>query len=67
MRTKVWTGGTMPASVESLTRQERHLVSYLFRQQFSTFVDYWEEYPDRDTQRIFWRRARFDAHATLNQ
>lgn len=59
-----WTGGTPPRPIADIHNQERTLVSALFRNQILDFRAYWGELPDRDTTRIYWNRARHDAHAT---
>jgi hypothetical protein len=60
----VWIGGSRPAPLSTIGAIERSTCSSLFRQQCETFSDYWGTAPDLDTCRIFWRRARHDAHAT---
>jgi hypothetical protein len=59
-----WMGGSRPAKLSRIGMLERSTVSNLFREQFDTFRDYWGTAPDADTARLFWNRARHDAHAT---
>lgn len=59
-----WTGGSRPRPLLELTKGERTYVSYLFRQQMSTWLDFWFAPMPLDVARIFWKRARYDAHAT---
>ncbi len=60
-----WMGGTRPAPLLTISREERHLVSKLFREQANLYADYWGMRAATDTLRTFWRRARYDAHATI--
>lgn len=59
-----WTGGSRPAHSSAITRTESQLRRELFREQVETFSGYWGDAPNRDTLRIFFNRARYDAHAT---
>jgi len=65
MRVKAWTGGSAPAGLLEISREERELVSYLFQEQMTTWNQGWGGWPDKDTRRIFWNRARYDAHSTF--
>lgn len=60
-----WMGGSRPKPITECSADEVALVSLLFREQFKTWHDYWKDYPSRDVARIFWNRARYDAHATM--
>ena len=60
-----WMGGTRPLPLTKISEQERILVSRLFREQIELFLGYWGDYPALDICRTFWRRARYDAHATF--
>lgn len=62
---RAWTGGSNPKPLLGLDGDERALVSKLFRDQFILYFTFWKDKPTRDTLRIFWRRARYDAHATF--
>lgn len=63
MKTICWTGGSRPNKPSKVTQAETSVRSYLFREQIEAFRKYWGDYPDRDTLRIYFRRARMDAHA----
>lgn len=60
-----WTGGTAPRPIGTVGRDERHAISYLFREQVTTWAGFWGDFPDRPTLRVFWNRARYDAHASF--
>lgn len=60
---RAWTGGDGPRALGTLGI-ERRTVSEFFREQVTIWRDFWHDMPDRDTLRIFWNRARHDAHAT---
>lgn len=59
-----WTGGSDARPIEQVTGLERRCVRSLFRQQVIMWREFWKDRPDRDLLRIFWNRARLDAHAT---
>ena len=59
-----WMGGSRPKPITECSVEEIALVSALFRDQFKTYYEYWKDYPSRDVARLFWNRARHDAHAT---
>ena len=66
----VWTGGTPPDPLCALLALERALISRLFREQCATLHSYWGDHrglnkSQWETFRLFWQRARYDAHATL--
>ena len=61
-----WMGGDRPKKLGSVSGEERALVSAEFRQQCKTHARYWDLTIAWDTARTFWRRARYDAHATFN-
>ncbi len=60
----VWMGGSRPRPLSELSQDEREYASYLFRQQMRTWSTYWSTPASIDVCRIFWKRARYDAHAT---
>ena len=62
-----WTGGSPPPAYSYSPTARRLLISHLFREQVRTFAAYWSECPDMSTARIFWNRAKHDAHATMRQ
>lgn len=64
MTPAAWMGGSRPCPLLELIKGERTYVSYLFRQQVSTRLDFWFAPMPLDVARIFWKRARYDAHAT---
>lgn len=71
MRTiHAWTGGSRPKPLAQIDQSERTLVRALFRDQMRVMREYWGDYLGLnrsiwDTARIFWKRARYDAHATI--
>ena len=60
-----WMGGSRPKPIEECSSDEIELVFALFREQYETWHDYWKDPPSFDVARIFWNRARHDAHATF--
>lgn len=66
MTTKIfaWTGGSTPGPYGAISRRERYLVSEVFREQAQEFVGRWGRM-DWEDARMFWARARYDAHATV--
>lgn len=64
MNTVAWMGGSRPAPLSDISRGERTRVSLLFLAQYREFADYWGEAAEFAVCRIFWKRARYDAHAT---
>ncbi len=62
--TKAWTGGTGPRPWSDVEGFERVYVSALFAEQVADWIECWGNMPEMDTARIFWNRARHDAHAT---
>lgn len=61
---KAWTGGSDPRPLSEITGFEREYVSALFAEQVTEWVECWGDLPKMDTVRLFWDRARHDAHAT---
>jgi hypothetical protein len=64
MQTKAWTGGSAPLPVNQLCPDELRLVVFLFREQLQEYLEYHGVFADLDTMRVFYNRARHDAHAT---
>jgi hypothetical protein len=64
MKHTAWMGGSRPRPLLELDQDERCYVSFLFRQQMQTWTKYWHAPVPPETARIFWKRARYDAHAT---
>jgi len=62
-----WTGGSKPLPVPLISHEERKILVFLFQEQIIKYLNYWHDYPDDDTVRIFWNRARYDAHATMRE
>lgn len=71
-----WTGGDPPRPYRDTSRQERALVREAFREAMRASVDYWGDgaalcfdesgrKSTLDNARIQWKRARYDAHATI--
>ena len=61
---RAWTGGTPPRSLLRIGRLERALLRREFRRHLLAYRGYWGDLPDRRVMRLFWNRARHDAHAT---
>ena len=59
-----WMGGSRPRPLLELSRNEREYVTYLFQYQVWNWTNYWKEPLPSYLARIFWKRARYDAHAT---
>ena len=64
MKPIAWMGGSRPRPLSELSQDEREYASYLFRQQMRTWSTYWFAPVPGDIARTFWKRARYDAHAT---
>jgi len=62
-----WTGGTPPAPLMTIDRAERSMLKFFFGDQIIDWRNYYNDDPPRDVLRIFWNRARHDAHATRRQ
>ena len=60
-----WTGGSQPPPYNTTTRGHKLLISRILREQIHDYMTAWRTGPDLDTIRIFWNRARHDAHATI--
>lgn len=56
-----WTGGCRPRKPSEISRAEAGVSKYLFAEQVATWFAYWGDYPDRDTLRLFFKRARYEA------
>lgn len=59
---KVWTGGSAPKPLSEISKAERATVKASFREQCETYREFWNDLPIHIV-RIFWNRARHDAHA----
>ena len=62
---RAWTGGTFPAALGAVPTAERRYVSRLFREQCEEYIGFTGGELPGDIGRVFWRRARRDAHATF--
>lgn len=60
-----WMGGSRPRKSSQIDLIESATRKFLFREQVQTWRNYWGDSPDWDTLRLFFGRARHDAHATL--
>lgn len=71
-----WTGGDAPKLLRDISPQELSLVRSAFRESMRASVEYWGDgaalciRPDGrpsvlDNARIQWKRARYDAHASI--
>ena len=60
-----WMGGTPPRPYGDVAGEpEGAYVSRLYSEQIDTWENNWNEPCPSDLHSIFWRRARYDAHAT---
>lgn len=73
-----WTGGSRPRALSTISPGEAATLRALFRKQCATYAGAWGDLlpPSRvcpvsgrpvsrlDMARLFWRHARYDAHAT---
>lgn len=80
-QTVAWTGGSRPRPLAEVSPEERAKVRALWREQCGLYVGAWGNLlppsptcpvsgkrVDRlDMARLFWRHARYDAHATYRQ
>lgn len=64
MNRTAWTGGSTPAPLSAITPTERAMVTAYFREQAREYLNFWGDFPP-DVRRIFWGRARYDAHANM--
>lgn len=64
MKIIAWTGGSKPHKYEAIGSVERAIVHELWRREALTFFYHWGNCP-LDVCRTFWKRARYDAHATI--
>ena len=62
-----WTGGCRPLKPSQISREQASLQKYLFGEQVCTFRAYWHFEPEWEVLRIFFNRARYDAHATYRK
>jgi hypothetical protein len=62
-----WTGGCKPAKPSEISAAQASVQKYLFAEQVNTWFNYWHDYPNWDTLKIFFNRARYDAHATFRK
>ena len=65
-----WSGGTCPAKLSQISKEERELVSLLFYESMCAVWVYWGDYLGLcptllESARVHYRRARYDAHATM--
>lgn len=65
-RILAWMGGFRPLPYPEISQEEKALVSILFREQCEIYSCYWGDLP-KDMRRLFWNRARYDAHATFRK
>jgi len=70
MKPIAWTGGTRPAKLSQISKEERKLVSLLFYESMVSVWTYWGDYQGLcpsvlESARVHYRRARYDAHTTM--
>ena len=63
MSRRAWTGGSPPRPLASISLAELFDVGLLYAEQCQVYREAWGDVPE-DVARIFWGRARHDAHAT---
>jgi len=59
-----WIAGGKPNQLTTISIEERRFVRHLFRQQALQHKNYWRHI-SIPSAREFWKRARYDAHATF--
>jgi len=64
MTPTAWTGGSRPRPLLELSMGERRYVTRLFREQMSAWSGFSLDPVPMTIARVFWKRARYDAHAT---
>jgi hypothetical protein len=62
-----WTGGSRPPSPSKASNALCGIQKALFGEQVNDFINYWGDEPNWDTLRIYFNRARYDAHATIRK
>jgi len=61
---QTWMGGSRPRPINQVTGAERRYITTLFKEQCRIFRNFWGDLP-KDMRRLFFNRARYDAHATF--
>jgi len=61
---RAWTGGSDTRPLGAVSKRERATLRAMFREQCAAWSAYWGECVPLDVARIFYCRARGDAHAT---
>lgn len=57
-------GGSEPKNFHDCNELEINLINALNKAQIEASRAFWGKEPDQEMRRIFWNRARHDAHAT---
>ena len=60
-----WLGGSTPGRLSETSPGERALVRRMFRQKYAQHLRYWGAV-ERDTARLFFLKARYDAHVAFS-
>jgi hypothetical protein len=66
MQIVTWMGGSRPHKLDAIGSVERAIVRKLLSEQIATHAQFWGDCP-LDVCRTFWKRARYDAHATIRE
>lgn len=64
IETIAWMGGSRPAKPSQISAKQAGVQKYIFSQHVVTYRGYWHTEPDWETLRLFFKWARYDAHAT---
>lgn len=67
VRRVAWTGGSPPRGIKDISAEEKLLIAEMYHEQIKHWVSFWGDQPPREVLRIFWGRARHDAHATCRR
>ena len=62
----VWMGGDRPGAYSATNANEKRLCTVFFRMYCADYFSGWNECPTIEVARVFWKRARHDAHATMH-
>lgn len=66
MEHRAWTGGDGPRPLRECSAEERAYARKLYRAECRVWCDFWgRDGYELDVARVFWNRARHDAHATF--
>lgn len=63
MQTVAWMGGSRPNQLSTVSPAEAAKCRELFQEQATIYIQAWGNLPP-EIARLFWKRARYDAHAS---